>query len=407
MQQESENNKTEVTKDEQLKLLNKFLVNNPELEELSAKLSIFNILKVLRIEKAEIRHSNVLAWLMDPQGSHGMGQAFIRRFLSTILNENESLEIKLAPAHIELMNVIDAEVLREWKNIDLLVISNSNKWVLLIENKIRAGVSKQQLRKYIEIVKKEFSGYEIIPVLLTLEQDDGSEVAEDSGYIAYSHTELYKIANHVIRQRQDRIPEDAKVFIDHYLTVLRRLTMQDEKIVQLCKTIYRKHKEAIDLIMEWGVTTQFGAAVDDFIMEKKDLVKLGARARLFWFIHKNWKKNMPPCSDRWRHLDKPYPVACWFVFRPGSSKIGFVIEVGSMEESEKRIKLIKSFQNAGFKIGKMGLRPEAKYTRVYSIYRKIENPDDQDEIKKQLEEIWKKSAQALNSTGEVIDSFNW
>ena len=54
MQTEKENNQPELTKDEQLSLLNRFLVNNSELEELSAKLSIFNILNVLRIEKAEI-----------------------------------------------------------------------------------------------------------------------------------------------------------------------------------------------------------------------------------------------------------------------------------------------------------------------------------------------------------------
>jgi hypothetical protein len=116
---------------------------------------------------------------------------------------------------------------------------------------------------------------------------------------------------------------------------------------------------------------------------------------------------MPPCSNLWGHLSEPYPVACWFIFWQDSSKIGFVIEVGSMEDSDKRLKLIKSFQDAGFKIGKKGFRPEAKYTRVYSIYRKIDNPDDQDEIKKQLEEVWKKSSQAFNSTGELIDSFDW
>ena len=109
--------------EEQLRILDKFLVDNPELEELSSKLSIFNILGVLRIEQAEIRHSNVLAWLLDPQGSHGLGQAFIRRILSTILLENESSEIKLTPAQVELMNLVDVEVFREWRNIDILINS--------------------------------------------------------------------------------------------------------------------------------------------------------------------------------------------------------------------------------------------------------------------------------------------
>ena len=45
---------------DQLGILNRFLVDNVELEELSARLDVFNILNILDIEKAEICHSNVL-----------------------------------------------------------------------------------------------------------------------------------------------------------------------------------------------------------------------------------------------------------------------------------------------------------------------------------------------------------
>ncbi len=115
---------------DQYRILDKFLVDNTKLEELSAKLSIFNIFKVLRIEQAEIRHSNVMAWLLNPQESHGLGQAFLRRVLSTILLDNESSTINLNPAHVELMNMLDVEVRREWKNIDLLALSEFNKLIL-------------------------------------------------------------------------------------------------------------------------------------------------------------------------------------------------------------------------------------------------------------------------------------
>jgi len=147
----------------------------------------------------------------------------------------------------------------------------------------------------------------------------------------------------VIRQKEDRIPEDSKIFIDHYLTILRRLTMQDDEIVKLCKAIYKKHKYAIDLIVESRATTQFISGTEEFLRGNNDLVILSTRPRSIWFIRKSWAKTMPACSDRWTHLSKPYPVACWFNFRPKSAKIGFVIEVGSMENSKKRLQLIKKF----------------------------------------------------------------
>jgi hypothetical protein len=99
-----------MSEDQQVKVLNNFLVDNLELEILSAKLAAFNILKVLKIENTEIRHSNVLAWLMQPQESHGIGQAFIKRFLSTILLDANRTKGSITPAQIELMDLSDVEV---------------------------------------------------------------------------------------------------------------------------------------------------------------------------------------------------------------------------------------------------------------------------------------------------------
>ena len=108
--------------------LDAFLVENQELETLNARLTAFNMFSVLRAEKTEIRHSNVLAWLLNPSGSHGLGPVFLRRFLSRLLHEQSPPDISLTPSQIELMSFADAEVLREWQNIDVLVCSPANHW---------------------------------------------------------------------------------------------------------------------------------------------------------------------------------------------------------------------------------------------------------------------------------------
>ena len=76
-----------------------------------------------------------------------------------------------------------------------------------------------------------------------------------------------------------------------------------------------------------------------------------------------------------------------------------------MEDSKKRLSLINTFQKEGFKFGKKAFRPESKYTRVYSIYRKVDDPDDQEDIKKHLDELWLKSVDAYKSTSKIIESF--
>ena len=47
--------------------LESLFVNNPDLDEIRAHLSKFNPIKVMGMERMEIRHSAILAWLLDPQ----------------------------------------------------------------------------------------------------------------------------------------------------------------------------------------------------------------------------------------------------------------------------------------------------------------------------------------------------
>ena len=44
--------------------LERFVVDNPELEQLEDLLAKFNIFEVLKLQRQEIRHSNFLAWLL-------------------------------------------------------------------------------------------------------------------------------------------------------------------------------------------------------------------------------------------------------------------------------------------------------------------------------------------------------
>lgn len=52
-----------------------------------------------------------------------------------------------------------------------MAVPEKNKIVLLIENKIYFSEHDNQLARYLCRVKKEYSGYDIIPVCLTLEED--------------------------------------------------------------------------------------------------------------------------------------------------------------------------------------------------------------------------------------------
>ncbi|MCC6124127.1 MAG: PD-(D/E)XK nuclease family protein [Pirellulales bacterium] len=394
--------------------LDAFLVDNQELEQLGARLSAFNLFNVLRIDQVEIRHSNVLAWLLTPSESHGLGPIFLRRFLSRLLMENSEAEISLTPAKIELMNFNDVEVLREWQNIDIIARSPSNRWCLLIENKIKSRENPTQLLRYLDAVKKDMPDYKIIPIFLTLDGDDPSEQAMQAGFLAMSHAQVLTLAEQIFNQHRKRIPDDAQVLLDHYLETLRRLTMQDQELIDLCKTIYRKHRAAIDLIIEYGMVSN---VLDAAIQELKEQVECEFMVNYgssVWFLPKSMGEYLPKESlNGWQYLPRPTPIACWLYYIGRRQQFMMVLEVGPLADGKKRIRLLESLQKVGFHFRQAGLREEAKFTRLISEKFKPKlnedgEPDLSDNtIRQAVCSLWKKLWQEGEKIVGVLKDFDW
>jgi len=65
--------------------LERFVVENEDLLALEERIGRFNIFDALGVVRAEIRHSNFLAWLLDPLESHGQGALFLKALLMDLL----------------------------------------------------------------------------------------------------------------------------------------------------------------------------------------------------------------------------------------------------------------------------------------------------------------------------------
>jgi len=381
------------------KKLDSFLVDNNELEKISARLSSFNLFSVLDIENAEIRHSNVLTWLLTPDESHGLGDRYLRRFISRLLMSNENLDISLTPSKVELMDLDDIEIMREWRNIDLLVTSRAENWCLLIENKIRGSESSDQLIKYFKIVRNEFPKAEVIPVYLTLDGDEPSEQAKEAGYISLSHIDVLNLTQSLEEQYKTRIPNDARVFLDHYLGVLRRLTMQDEELVDLCKAIYRKHKDAIELIVQYGSSSQVLDACQSAVELFADIGFKQRTVNRVWFLPTAMMKLEKEMElNGWEFLQKRFPIIWWFYYRKNVGKLQLTLEIGPIPDPALRKRVLKSVKDEGFNFWEKGaFRDEAKYTRILTEVKKLrltaegDPDDDPDYIRGIADELWTKA----------------
>jgi hypothetical protein len=382
--------------------LDRFLADNPELHRLSARLSSFNLFDVLRASDAEIRHSNVLAWLLDPTENHGLGDTFLRRFLSRCLLLNQatgSVEAPLSAAQVELANLRSAVVRREYQHIDVLVLVPEEKWLVLVENKVHSHESPGQLKRYRAAIKTDYPTWKQLPIFLTLSGDDPSEDGIAAGFIPFSHEEVARILKELL-EVATQLPEGIRLFIEQYIETLERLTMTDPEIIQLCREIYARHQRAIDLIVQYGFTDRAGELVRSVLMEDDGLPVnlLDSRSSSTWFIPREWEEYLRPFGPGWSPV-VPYGIVCWFSHPPRRDKLGFLIEVGPISPPDERRRLVQSLDHAQFKVSKLAYRDEARYTRIYTEYRPW--PED-DKLEKTLQALWKRGAKQAQRVTAVL-----
>jgi hypothetical protein len=123
-----------------------------ELKEKSAELSqrqapAFNIFKLLRAERNEVQtHSVLLAELLDPKGSHGQGDLFLRNFLDFC--QNKFTDFPNPERGINDHWSVHTEWVSQFGRIDLAIINPDLGLLVVIENKIDALEQPAQLERY-------------------------------------------------------------------------------------------------------------------------------------------------------------------------------------------------------------------------------------------------------------------
>lgn len=228
---------------QQKQQLQNLLLDYENLRKLDKWKNKINLFRVLGISQTEIRHSNLLAWLLDPRGNHQLGNAVLREFLRDIIvngQVNECFELLLS-------NQNDFIVRREWKHIDILLISYATKTVIAIENKVNARESKTQLNRYRNILEEEFKREERWAHVYLFLTPDGDEPS-DANWDILTYEDIVGDIERAL-QGLDLLPE-VKLLIENYLDVLRREIMKDNELVDLCNEIYQKHKTALELIWD-------------------------------------------------------------------------------------------------------------------------------------------------------------
>ena len=223
--------------------------------QLNSKFNSFNPLKVLRIEQFEIRHSNVLAWLLDPSENHNLGDFFVKKILSRIFtradNEERILDESIDYVNHHFASYSDLEVFREVRTttgryIDLVAKSDDQKTVFIIENKFHAGESEGQLDDYIRYISTiyEENGYTIIPIFLTL----NNVAPSHEKYWVLDYSDLLDIIQVQLTLNRESIADRVYDFLTYYVSILKEELVEDKEAIGLALDVYQTNQRAIDLL---------------------------------------------------------------------------------------------------------------------------------------------------------------
>jgi hypothetical protein len=146
-----------------------------ELKAYYGKTTLFNILK---IERNENRHSAFLAWLLDKNGSHGLGEEPLKRFMRLLAKEDDKYNEPFLVGNYQIENMyvvterpakvngqkktgrVDVFISFDYRLLPIIV---ENKDVLhharvIIENKVYTDEHDDQTKFYLDWVRQEYKG---------------------------------------------------------------------------------------------------------------------------------------------------------------------------------------------------------------------------------------------------------
>ena len=307
----------------------------------------------------EIRHSNVLAWLLDPNGSHGLQDLFLRKWLMLVFYGIEPRGSSLDPIKIDTVPFRTVKVRREWHHVDVLLeikTETEGSWVICIENKVRSSQGKDQLPNYRKEIERLFPGHVMAYIYLTVTREEPN----DAQYVEATYEDVCSALEACLAEHSGLIGEGPGMLINHYLSILKERFMDNNEISKLVADIWKKHEEALDIILDNrpdNVRRLTETAKELITRDDFETADTNAWGRVH-FMPKRWTTGQDPnnpavrCDIKFSNTGgSGHPVLRAYVFPKllqgnASDLVEKLFQIGKRKKSEKRyIFFIKDNEN--------------------------------------------------------------
>lgn len=346
------------------------LLDDGDLDRIAANLGGFNIFEAIGHTHSEERHSHFLAFLLDPNETHGIGTDFLTRFVVAIVKSIPLESRLLSLSEITLVDFEGCLVLREHHRIDVLCIDEAHRFLLAIENKVDSGEQPGQLRRYRTFLEKRYEDYRRVLVYLTPDTDPPS----DEDWVPIGYGDVLSVVERLVRKHRQRLDDAVVISLDHYAHMLRRHIVIDNDLVSTARAVYRKHKVALDFIFEQipDARSQISDSVTALASNDNRIEVVTPGKAHIRFFPKAWRRipafNATP-KDQWTGTGH----SLLFEIRNMSDSIKMAIVIGPTKDNRYRRDILEFSHRNRRLFQDSNKNLTRKYTRIYS--RDMVNPN--------------------------------
>ena len=326
----------------------------------------FNLFEAVGVVRHELRHSDFLAFLLDPAHNHGLGDIFLREFLQAT---------RLPKFDLATLDLSHASVFREWHHVDILVIDDLNRFAVIVENKIDTAEHSDQLKRYRQEFDSHYPGYTVIGLYLTPEGD----APRSADYHPVSYTLVCEVIEKIAEKQRATLDSEIVMVLEHYVQMLRRHIVSDSDVAILCRRIYRQHKQALDTIFE-----HIGG------QEKKiwEYAQLLIQRTETVYLDSSKKRYMTFGLHEWREAGLfTSPPHIYFEFQEFAAGLTIYLTLSPGDPSY-RAKVFEASQRAHFPGCQLGLVPGYCRLAVIPILYDADYEKPQEEIEAIISEKW-------------------
>jgi hypothetical protein len=326
------------------------------LDQIRSRPAIFKALKITRVE---IRHSRFLAYLLNPQDAHGLGDVFLKKFFQLAFAKDPTLA-PWSRENIERWDLSTVRVLPEELHVDVLILVKDLGLAVLIENKVDAKEHSRQLQRYWDAVPKK---YPWIRSQTGLFLTPACDKPGDERWIPISYFTVVRAGQEALRARSGILNKQQQQHLIEYLRLIREEFVGDPHTDSVAWNIHQQYREALLFVNDNSPKEQVWRKIRSLILDLPGCGIENEERDEIAFAFKEWFR-MPSLRDTRRKRDYDVYLLFWFDF--WSDGQGVDLCLGADPEGTDVIERLRSLATVRKDLFPMGVHEHSTWPTIWS-----------------------------------------